>query len=729
MRGRERSVTRRLATALLLSLVCGCSAPASPPPQPAPTTAAAASAKRTAPPGPPLARREPVAETLHGVEVVDPYRWLEDESSKEVSTFLREHHTYARAQLDALPTRDALVSRLTKLSYLESVSSPRRRGSRFFLTRRHEDKEKLVHYWRASRDGEDRVLIDPNRLSDDGSLSVRDLSVSWDGRWVAYKKAANNADEAELEIKHVVTGKVREGEVIPGAKYATASWDETSKGFYYTRLPMDVDIPTADRPGYAAVYYHQLGTDPARDRLVHQKTGDPEVFIRGEVSRDGRYLFVSKYHGWAKVDVVYKDLRHDETWKPLAVGMDAKFYPEAHEGRIYVLTNYGAPRFRLMEFEPEKPHVSDWKELVPQHETAVLKDMTVVGGHLALKYLEKASSLLTIADLDGREVRRVELPGIGTIAGPSGHPDDDIAYYSFSSYTTPWTIYETSVEKGGAKPYFELDVPVDPEPYVVEQVFYPSKDGTKVSMFIVRRKDLKKDGTTPFILHGYGGFNISELPEFRASSFAWLEAGGAIALPNLRGGGEYGEAWHRSGMLDKKQNVFDDFIGAAQWLIDEGYTSSKRLAIRGGSNGGLLVGAVMVQRPELFRAVVCAVPLLDMVRYHRFGSGKTWISEYGSADDPKQFPYLYAYSPYHHVEDDVAYPALLMLTTDSDDRVDPLHARKFVAAVRHASSSGHPVLLRVEENAGHGGGDKVDKRVQQQADIFAFLMRELDVEP
>ena len=722
-------MTRRLTIGLILSLLCACSAPPAPPPQNLPTASATAPATPAPPPGPPLARREAVTETLHGVEVTDPYRWLEDEKADEVQAFLSEHQAYTRKELDGMAWRGPLVSRLTELSYLELVSPPSRRGTRFFFSRRHKDKEKTVHYWREGREGKDQVLVDPNTLSDDGSVSVRDVSISWDGRWAAYKKAENNADEANLEIMEVATGKIRDEEIIEGAKYATASWDATSRGFYYTRIPKKGTVPEADRPGYAAVYYHQLGTDPKTDRVVHEKTGDPKVFIQGDVSKDGRYLFVSKYYGWAKVDVVYKELRRDEDWKPLAVGLDAKFYPEAHDGRIYVRTNHEAPRFRLMEFDPRKPALADWKEIVPQHPTAVLKHLHVVGGHLALNYLEKASSRITIADTNGKEVRTIALPGIGTVAGPAGHPDDDIAYYGFSSYTTPNTIYETSVTKGGDEPYFELEVPVDPEPYTVEQVFYPSKDGTDVSMFIVRRKDLKKDGSTPFILHGYGGFNISELPRFRASNFAWLEAGGAIALPNLRGGGEYGEAWHRSGMLGKKQNVFDDFIAAAEWLIDEGYTQRDKLAIRGGSNGGLLVGAVMVQRPELFRAVVCAVPLLDMLRYHRFGSGKTWISEYGSADDPDQFQYLYAYSPYHHVEKGTAYPALLMLTSDSDDRVDPLHARKFVAAVRYASTSGHPVLLRVEEKAGHGGGDMIKKRVQQKADTFAFLMRELGMDP
>ncbi len=435
-------MVRRLTLGLILSL-SACSAPPTQPPQNLPTATASATVAAPTPPpvsGPPLARREAISDTLHGVEVADPYRWLEDEKAAEVQTFLRDHQAHTREVLDAMSWRTPLASRLTELSYLESVSPPSRRGTRFFFSRRHKDKEKTVYYWREGREGKDQVLVDPNTLSEDGSVSVRGVSVSWDGKWVAFKKAENNADEANLEIMEVATGKIRQAEIIAGAKYASASWDATSKGFYYTRIPLVGTVPEADRPGHAAVYYHQLGTDPKTDRLVHEKTGDPNVFIQGDISKDGRFLFVSKYYGWAKVDVVYKELRRDKEWKPLAVGMDAKFYPDAHKGRIYVLTNHEAPRFRLMEFDPSQPDVADWKEIVPQHATAVLKGMHVVGGQLALNYLEKASSRIIIVDTNGKQVRTIALPGIGTVAGPSGHPDDDVIYYGFSSYTTPDTI-------------------------------------------------------------------------------------------------------------------------------------------------------------------------------------------------------------------------------------------------------------------------------------------------
>lgn len=718
--------------ALLLLALTGCPAPADPiaPPPPAPVAAPSAVAK--APAGPPLAKREPVTDVVHGVTIQDPYRWLEDGDAPEVKAFLAAHQEHTRAELDAVPERAALEARLRELRYIETVSSPRRRGTRYFFQRRPKDQEKTIYFWREGEAGEPKVLIDPNTMSDDGSVSVRGVSVAWNGELVAYKVAENNADEATMRVMRVADGEELEGDRIEGAKYAHASWEPGGRGFYYISLPVDDSIPVDERPGYAEARYHRIGTDPADDPVVFPKTGDPRVFLDVELSRDGRYLFLYKYFGWTKVDVLFKDLRRDREFRPLAVGLDAKFAVEAHGGRFYLRTNLDAPRYRLFLVDPKRVAREQWKEIVPERERAVLEGAQVLGGKLVLRYLDKASGRLEVADLQGKVERVVKLPGIGSVYGPQGNPEDDVAYYGFASYDRPTTIYRTNLRTGETSTYFELDVPVDPSPYQVEQVAYPSKDGTEITMFVIRRRDMPLDGTAPLLLRGYGGFNINQTPAFVPSWYAWLERGGAIAVPNLRGGGEYGEGWHRAGMREKKQNVFDDFVGAAEWLIEHRYTRADKLAIMGGSNGGLLVGAAMVQRPALFGAVVCAVPLLDMVRYHRFGSGRTWISEYGSAEDPEQFRYLHAYSPYHHVKEGTAYPALLMLTADSDDRVDPLHARKFLAAVRHASSSGEAALLRVESNAGHGGGDMVDKHVQRDADVYAFLLRELrgdDVRP
>ena len=721
--------------AILGASACGGAA------KPAETTSAAnasgagtpAAAPATAVPepfGPELARRDPVQETIHDTIVYDHYRWLEDADSPETKAWMAKYDEATRTHLGALPGRAALKERLDELSYVDWVGSPSREGNRYFFKRRHADKEKSIWYWREGKTGEPNVLLDPNTMSDDGSISLsRSISPSHDGKLVAYKLSENNADHATIHVMNVKSGKVSKIDEIPGGRYAYPSWNADSTGFYYVRLPVDPNIPVADLPGYAEVAFHKLGTDPATDEVIYGKTGDARIFLGTYVSRDGRYLFVEKMHGWTKTDVFFKDLKRHKKFQPLAVGIDARFDVWPWKDRFYVRTNLDAPHWRMLRIDPKQPEQSAWEEIVPADPKAVLEGVSIVGGKLSLQYLQNASNVLKIAELDGKPVRTIELPALGTAGGLKGHPEDDTAYFSYSSFTQPHTIFETSVSKGGREVYFELDVPVDPKPFDVEQVWYTSKDGTKVSMFLVHRKDMVKDGSTPFLLYGYGGFNISLTPRFSGSQFVWLEQGGGLAIPNLRGGGEYGEDWHESGMLTKKQNVFDDFTSAAEYLIAEGYTKSERLAISGRSNGGLLVGAAMTQHPELFRAVTCGVPLLDMVRYHKFGSGRTWITEYGSAEDPVQFKALHAYSPYHHVEKGTEYPALLMLSADSDDRVDPMHARKFVAAAQYANASENPILLRIETNAGHGGGDMVKKRVARLTDEYSFLFHELGMPP
>ncbi len=738
-----------LGAAVVTTQLMGCRPPEPPAPPP---VAAAPSASAAAPvDGPPFARRENVVDVLHGVSVADPYRWLEDAKSAETATWLASFDGFTRKHLARLAGRDALDKRLTELSYVEWVTPPIRRGTRYFWTRQPKDQEKAIYFWSEGKTGEPKVLLDPNKLSADGSVAVKGTWPSYDGKLVAYKLSENNKDESTLYVMDVASGKRHEIDTITGAKYAVPSWEPKGKGFYYTYLPTDPAIPTDERPGHADIRRHELGTDPATDAIVHPKTGDPKTFIDVELSRDGNFLFVGIHHGWTWNEVVFRDLRKDKEFalrhpgwfRPLAVtSRRGQFHYEAtaHRGRIFVMTDEGAPHSQIRErieikpgppqaggTEPPTPPLpgSEWRTIVPEHEKAVLTSMRIVGDHLALQYLENASSRLEIRTLAGALVRVIETPGIGTVSPLVGNPEDDEAYYSYESFTTPLSVYGTSVKKGGKSEFFAVVAPIDASPYEVEQVWFESKDKTPISMFVVRRKDMKKDGSTPFWLTGYGGFNISKVPAFFGTLFAWLEKGGGFALPNLRGGGEYGEDWHRDGMLTKKQNVFDDFAGAAEWLTKNGYTKAERLAISGGSNGGLLVGAAVTQRPELFRAAICAVPLLDMVRYHAFGSGRTWISEYGSSEDAAQFKALYAYSPYHHVDATKHYPAFLMLAADSDDRVDPLHARKFAAEMVHATGGKSRVLLRLESNAGHGGGDMIKKNVARLVDQYSFMFDEL----
>lgn len=680
---------------------------------------------------PPIAHRQNVVDIIHGQKVNDPFRWLEDATSDKTQTWLAAEDAYARKHLARLPDREVLEQRLKELSYIEWIGAPIRRGKRYFFTRRDPHQEKIVHYWRTGLKGKPRVLIDPNTLSKDGSIALRGVYISYDGKWAAYKLSQNAADMSTLYVMGVESGNISALDTIEGARYAMPSWTPQSDGFYYTRLPISKDIPIAELPGHAAIYFHRLGQDPKNDQLIHPKTGDPRTFINAQLSRDGRFLFVFIDHGWSRTDVYYRDLHdHDSMgFKPFMVGIEALFNVYAWKGKIYVQTNDGAPNYRLFQVDPRHIDRKQWKEIVPEQKDAVLDDFDVVGDHLALHYLRRATTEIEITTLQGKKVRRIAFPEMGSASPLSGNPEDDMAYFSFSSFTRPSTIYQTSIRRGGEKVYFKQQVPLDPSPYKVEQILYPSRDGTEISMFIIHRKDMPLDGSTPFLLNGYGGFNVTLTPNFSAPKFLWLEQGGGLAIPNLRGGGEYGESWHQAGMLLHKQNTFDDFIAAAEFLIKQKYTSSAKLAIVGGSNGGLLVGAAMVQRPDLFRAVVCLVPLLDMVRYHLFGSGKTWISEYGSADDPNQFRTLYAYSPYHHIKENIPYPAMLMMSADSDDRVDPMHARKFTAALRYANTSVHPILLRVETKAGHGGGDLIKKVVAANADEFAFLLHELGMKP
>jgi prolyl oligopeptidase len=667
-------------------------------------------------------RDEALVEVLHGEPVKDPYRWLEDEKSPEVKSWMQAQDASARAFLSALPGREALRNRIKQLAYVESMGPPVQRGRRLFYMRTHADKEKAILYTREGETGVEKVLLDPNAWTKEGTDAMGVWEPSPDGRRVAFTRKPDAADEAILHIVDVATGEWSKIDVIPGAKYAEPSWTADGKQLVYAWLPSDPSIPTAERPGYTEMRLHTLGKDPSTDVMLHPRTQDPKSFLQGSLSRDGKYLFVHIVRGWAENDIYWR--RFDGKPGPfqlLVKGQNARYQVVAWKDRFYLRTDEGAPRYRIFRAQASNPARSAWKELVPEDPKHSLNNYTVVGGHLALAYLKDATTELRVATLEGKPVRTVELPGLGAASLLQGQEDLDTAYFQFSSFTVPRQVYKTSVRTGTVSLWAKISLPIEPDRFTVRQEWFTSRDGTRVPMFVVHRKDLVKDGSHPTALYGYGGFNQSMTPDFRASIYPWLESGGIYVVANLRGGGEYGKDWHEAGWRGKKQNVFDDFIGAAEFLVKEGYTKPSRLVISGRSNGGLLVGAAMTQRPDLFAGVLCGVPLLDMVRYHRFGSGMTWIPEYGSADDPEGFRVLKAYSPYHRVQK-AAYPALLMASADHDDRVDPLHARKFVAAVQRESTSGRPVLLRIETNAGHGGGDQVKKAVEQAADEWAFLL-------
>lgn len=678
----------------------------------------------------PATRADAIVETLHGKTVADPYRWLEDEHSPEVQAWMKAQDDVTRAALGTLPGRAALVARLKALFYYDAISAPTHKQGRFFYTRKHADKEKTIVYWKQGETGAEKVLFDPNTWSADGTKGLGGWYPSHDGKYVAYAIKENNSDETVTKIREVATDTDLP-DTIAGTKYSGASWTADSKGFYYTQVPpiggLGGKVTIAERPGFAEVKLHLLGKDPDKDAVVHPATGNAESFIGGYVSRDGHWLIVSIQHGWNSSDVFIKDARKaGAPWQTLVAGVDANFTVDVWKDQLYVTTNDGAPRYRVFKVDPRKLDRAAWKEIIPQSD-ATLDGVSIVGNHLAATYLRNAASEVELRTLDGALVRKVALPPLGTTGGISGNPDEDTGYIGYTSFTEPQLIYKTSIKTGEVTEWARITLPVDTANMVAEQVFYPSKDGTRVSMFLLYKKGTQRTGANPTILYGYGGFNVNMTPGFSSSRAVWIERGGVYAIPNLRGGGEYGEEWHRAGMLLNKQNVFDDYIGAAEFLIKDGWTSKEHLAIWGGSNGGLLVGAAVTQRPDLYKAVICSVPLLDMLRYHLSGSGKTWIPEYGSAEDPAQFAAIWGYSPYRVGVDagKRAYPAVLFDSSDHDDRVDPLHARKLAALLQAQQTGPAPILLRIERNAGHGGADMVAQTVEKVADQLVFLESQL----
>jgi prolyl oligopeptidase len=703
------------------------------------TNAASAPATSTLPAMPALPLQYPptrtvdASDTHFGTVVPDPYRWLENTSSPEEHDWVTAQNKLARSYLDALPGRDALARRYGQLLHIDTISAPGRAGDRFFYMKRSARQEKAVLYWKSALDpaDTDHVLIDPNEYVGEHNASLGSTAVTLDGTKLAYTLRPNNADEATLYVRDVATAKDLAGEVITGAKYADPSWLPDGSGFIYTYLPPAEPGKVADRPGLAIVRYHRLGTDPAKDPVIHEKTGDPTKFIGAGVSRDGKWLFFELQNGWDRNDVYYQPLHGEPTaallhsWKPIVVGQPFLYSFYAWKGQAYITTNEGATRFRIFKVGLDQPARANWKEIVAQSPDRVLGGMSVIGDHLVLDYMHNVVDEVEIHDLDGKFIRALPLPGVGSVSELEGEPDHDTFFYGFANFTTPPEIFETKISDPAQTLWAKIKIPVDPSPYVVEQKFFSSRDGTRVPMFIVHRRDIPMDGSTPFLLYGYGGFGLSQTPFFSPGYYPWLEAGGGYALVNLRGGGEFGEQWHQAGMLLNKQHVFDDCIAAAEYIIAQGYTKPEHLGLRGGSNGGLLVGAVLTQRPDLFHAMVCEVPLLDMIRYVGFGSGKTWISEYGSPDNEAQFKALLAYSPYHHVVKGTAYPAVLICSARNDDRVDPMHARKMTAALQAATGSPNPILLRIEDQSGHGGSDQVKKTIAYATDVWGFLIDEL----
>jgi len=664
-----------------------------------------------------------VVDDYHGTEVADPYRWLEDDvrESDDVADWVAAQNEVTDAYLETLPARAHFADRLAELWNYERYGLPVRRGARYFFTRNDGLQNQAVLYVRDGLDGERRTLIDPNTWSEDGTVSLAQWVPGPEGRYLAYAIQDGGSDWRTWRVLDVASGDVLEDE-LTWLKFTSVAWDAAGEGFYYSRYPApDDDDKFQSLNLNQKVYYHALGDDQADDRLVYARPDEPEWGFFPSVTDDGNYLVITIFHGTDnRYRVAWKDLREPDS--PVNMLIDEFVHDYSFVGnrgtRFFFYTNEGAPRYRLIAIDLEAPDVHT--ELVPEREH-VLQGVSHVGGRFIATYLADARSRVEVFGEAGAPAGSVDLPGIGSASGFGGKPDVDETFYSFSSFNRPPTLYRYSVETGGSEVWQAAEVDFDPDAYTVRQVFYTSRDGTRVPMFIAHRADLEPDGETPTLLYGYGGFNISLTPSFSVPNLAWMEAGGVYAQANLRGGGEYGRQWHQAGTKTNKQNVFDDFIAAAEYLVDNAITSPQHLGIYGRSNGGLLVGAVTNQRPELFAAALPAVGVMDMLRFDRFTAGRFWVDDYGSSSNPDEFEALYAYSPYHNIAAGKDYPAVLVTTADTDDRVVPGHSFKYAAALQAAATGPAPTLIRIETRAGHGAGTPVQMLIDLYADQWAFL--------
>ena len=680
----------------------------------------------------PKARVEVVEETLNGHTIADPYRWLEDANGAETQEFVRAELAYTRGLLDPLPGRDRIHQELTELLSIGSIGTPQVGGKFYFYIRREGTQNQAVLLVREGVHGKDRVLVDVNHMSADGTVALDWWSPSDDGKYVAYGISSGGSEESALHIVETASGKLLP-DTIDRARHANPAWKKDNSGFYYGRTPKKGDVPAGEEVYHVKIFYHALGSDAAKDALIFgDRLGAQDVPVAQLADDDDRWLLFTVFEGYTKTEMFLQDLKAGTPPVAVTSGKDFTYSGEILKGQLYIFTNEDAPHYRVLRVDAEKPARVGWREIIPASD-AVLSNVLIIHGSLFCKYEKNATSLLKIFSKDGQLVSDVKLAGLGSVTEIGGQWNSDEAFFGFQSFTVPPSIYSMTFKEGETPSLWaRVDAPsIDPSAYEVKQVWFSSKDGTKVPMFVFYKKGLVLNGKNPTVLTGYGGFNISLTPSFVGDRYLWLEHGGVFAVANLRGGAEFGEEWHRAGMLEKKQNVFDDFIAAAEYLIAQKYTDKEHLAIRGGSNGGLLVGVALTQRPELFRAVVCQVPLLDMLRYQHFQIAKLWIPEYGSADDPKQFDFIYAYSPYQHVKAGTEYPAVLFMTADSDSRVDPMHAKKMAALMQAEAANGRsrerPILLRIEPKAGHGVGKPITKQIEELTDVYSFLFWQLGV--
>ena len=677
----------------------------------------------------PISKQTEDTENLFGIEVKDSYRWLENTDSEDTKNWVTAQNEVTFGYLSQLEIREKLKERITQLWNYEKFGVPFKKGNRYFYFKNDGLQNQSVLYTLKSLEDEPTVLLDPNKLSEDGTVALSGLAISDDGNLMAYGLSTGGSDWIEYKVKNVATGEDL-ADHLKWIKFSGASWTIDNKGFFYSRYdePNEKTL-LEDVNYYQKLYYHRLGTEQAEDILVYHRPDEKEWGFSGRVTEDGRYLIISVWRGTDPKNLVfYKDLQNtDAEVIELISEFEASYSFIDYDNDIFWFrTDLDAPKGQVIAIDINKTDKNNWQTIIPEAEET-LKGVGLLNNQFVTEYLKDARSQIKIFDLDGTFIREVELPGIGSIRGSSGRRHDTEGFVSFTGFTTPATIYRYDMETGESTIFRQPTVDFNPDDYVTKQIFYSSKDGTNIPMFITHKKGLQLNGNNPTYLYAYGGFNISLTPFFSISNLVWMELGGVFAVPNLRGGGEYGEAWHQAGMKANKQNVFDDFIAAAQWLIDNNYTSSEKLAIAGGSNGGLLVGACMTQRPELFACCLPAVGVMDMLRFHKFTIGWAWCSEYGSPDNEADFKTLYAYSPLHNLTSGTKYPATLITTAERDDRVVPAHSFKFAAALQKAHKGDNPVLIRIETKAGHGAGKPTAKIIEEIADKWAFLIDNLEL--
>jgi len=675
----------------------------------------------------PPARKSNQVDDYHGVKVADPYRWLEDLDSAETRQWVEAENKLTFAFLNAIPQREAIRDRLTRLWNFEKYGVPFKEGNRYFYTRNSGLQNQYVLYTVNTLDAEPRLILDPNTLSADGTVAVSGMQVSPDGKLLAYSLSASGSDWQEWKVRDVETSKDLSDD-LKWVKFSGASWTRDGQGFFYNRY----DEPKADALKatnyFQKVYYHKLGTPQAEDVLVYERPDQKDWLFGATVTEDGDYLILNVFQGTdTKNRVYYKDLKaKNGAVVKLLDDFDAAYTFVGHEGtRFWFQTDLQAPRGKVIEIDVANPARANWKVIVPEGKETV-QTVSLIDHKFVANYLKDAYTQVKIYDTSGKFVNEIAFPGIGAADGFGGKATDKETFYSFTGFTTPATIYRYDFTTGKSTIFRQPKVDFNPSDFETKQVFYSSKDGTKVPMFITYKKGLKLDGNNPTYLYGYGGFNISLTPAFSVGNLVWMEMGGVYAQPNLRGGGEYGEQWHQGGTKLKKQNVFDDFIAAAQWLIDNKYTSTPKLAIGGGSNGGLLVGAVLTQRPDLFGAALPAVGVMDMLRFQKFTIGWAWVSDYGSSENAEEFKALYAYSPLQNIKPGTSYPPTMITTADHDDRVWPGHSFKFAATMQAAQAGDAPILIRIETKAGHGAGKPTSKVIEEIADRWAFLTKTLN---